>query len=174
LCFRLQTAANHINASLRQISKFHENLRIDASDDHNDRVLSQIQKIIDIWIKQDNVRNIIERYLPQNPHIAARDSDEPFKLLKQYPSLCGIWLFSLRYMMQNTGIAFCNGWGSVMYTAHLYNAARQEKLLKNIWKDMELALFLQDDDKIFIGNRPKKAEGTYAMILTGCSMSFYN
>jgi hypothetical protein len=134
-------------------------------------VLGQIQNIIDTWIKQDNVKKIIQRSLRQNPHIAAQIAGEPFRLLKQYPSLCGIWLFLLRYLMQDAGITFCNAWGSVMYTAHLYNAARQEKLLKGIWKDMEMALLLQGNDKMFIGDRPKKAEGNYARSLTRWVMS---
>ncbi|THZ80312.1 hypothetical protein D6C84_07552, partial [Aureobasidium pullulans] len=141
----LQTAARHIGASLNQNFKFHEKLRINTWDVHNDRVLKQIQKII-------------ERSLLRNPTIAAQIAGEPFKLLKQYPSLCGIWLYSLRYLMQDAGITFANAWGSVMYSAHLYNAARQQKLVNGIWKDMELALLLQGNDKMFIGDRPKQPE----------------
>ena len=36
---------------------------------------------------------------------------------------------------------------------------------------MELVLLLQDDDKMFVGNRPKKAEGIYTSSLTGLAMS---
>lgn len=63
--------------------------------------------------------------------------------------------------MQDAGITFCNAWGSVIYTAHLYNSAWQEKLVNGIWRDMELALLLQGNDKIFIGGRPKKPEGAW-------------
>lgn len=59
-----------------------------------------------------------------------------------------------------------------MYTAHLYNAARQEKLLKGVWKDMEMALLLQGNDKMFIGNRPEKAEGTYTGLSADLARSF--
>ncbi|THY50224.1 hypothetical protein D6C97_07087 [Aureobasidium pullulans] len=154
----LQTAARHIGASLNQNFKFHEKLRINTWDVHNDRVLKQIQNIITTWVAQDNVKKIIERSLLRNPTIAAQIAGEPFKLLKQYPSLCGIWLYSLRYLMQDAGITFANAWGSVMYSAHLYNAARQQKLVNGIWKDMELALLLQGNDRMFIGDRPKQPE----------------
>lgn len=73
--------------------------------------------------------------------------------------------------MQEAGVTLCNAWGSVLCTAHLYNASRQEKLLKSIWKDMELVLLLQDDDRMFIGDRPKEAEGTYTRSLTDRIMS---
>lgn len=135
-------------------------------------MLGQIQNTIYTWIKQDNLKKIIERSLRGNPTIAAQITGEPFKLLKQYPSLCGIWLFSLRYLVQDAGVAFCTAWDSVMYTAHLYNAARQEKLLKGVWKDMEMALLLQGNDKMFIGNRPEKAEGTYTGLSADLARSF--
>ncbi|KAG9648457.1 hypothetical protein KCU95_g18015, partial [Aureobasidium melanogenum] len=154
----LQTAARHIGASLSENSEFHKKLHIKTWDAHSDRALGHIQNVINTWIKQDNVKKIIERSLRRNPTIAAQMTVEPFELLKQYPSLCGIWLFSLRYLMQDAGITLCNAWGSVIYAAHLYNAARQEKLVKGIWRDMELALLLQGNDKIFIGGRPKKPE----------------
>ena len=123
-CFytRLQTTASHIDASLRQNAKFHEKLRADTWGAHNDQVLDQIRHIIDTWIKQDHVKKIIETSLRRNPQIGPQTAGESFKLLKQYPSLCGIWLFSLIYLMQEAGVAFCNAWGSVVCTAHLYNA----------------------------------------------------
>ncbi|KEQ58310.1 uncharacterized protein M437DRAFT_59780 [Aureobasidium melanogenum CBS 110374] len=154
----LQTAAEDIETSLKQNSEFHKNLHTKTWDAHNDRALDSIQNVIDTWIKQDNVKKIIERSLLRNPTIAAQISGEPFELLRQYPSLCGIWLFSLRYLMQGAGMTLCNSWSSVIYAAHLYNAVRQEKLVKGIWKDMELALLFQGTDKIFIGDRPKKPE----------------
>ena len=55
---------------------------------------------------------------------------------------------------QALGIDFANAWGSIMYTSHLYNAARQEKLLPKSWKDMEMVIALQSPEKIFVGNTP--------------------
>lgn len=42
-----------------------------------------------------------------------------------------------------------------MYCGHLYNAARQEKLLSKCWKDMELLMMLQSPERFFVGDRPK-------------------
>lgn len=154
----LQTGAALIETSFTQNFKFHENLRSKNWPPYNDQGLSQIQFRIDTWVKQDAVKIIIEQSASGN-NIVARDIDaEPYKLLKQYPSLCGLWLFSLRYLMQDSGIIFCNAWGSVMYSAHLYNAVRQEGLVESIWKDMEMVLLLQGDDKMFVGDRPKNTE----------------
>lgn len=91
----LQSGAALIEASLTQNFKFHENLRSKNWPPYNDQGLSQIQFRIDTWVKQDAVKIIIEHFASGN-FIVAPDIDiEPFKLLKQYPLLCGLWLFSL-------------------------------------------------------------------------------
>lgn len=154
----LQTGAALIEASLTQNSKFHENLRSNNWPPYNDQGLSQIQFRIDTWVKQDAVRIIIEQFASDNFKVVPDIDAEPYKLLKQYPLLCGLWTFSLRYLMQDAGITFCNAWGSIMYSAHPYNAVRQEGLLKSIWKGMEMVLLLQGDDKMFVGERPENVE----------------
>lgn len=83
---------------------------------------------------------------------------EPFRLLRQYPLLCGLFMFALKTRFQEVGVAFCNAWGSLLYTGHLYNAARQEKMLSKCWKDMELLIMLQSPEKFFVGNRPQGLE----------------
>ena len=83
---------------------------------------------------------------------------EPFNLLRQYPVICGLFLFALRLRYQELQIVFVNAWGSLMYTAQLYNACRQEGLLPKMWKDMELVIPLQGPDKFFVGDAPKGLE----------------
>lgn len=83
---------------------------------------------------------------------------EPFRLLRQYPLLCGLFTFALKMRAQEIGLAFANAWGSILYTSQLYNAARQEKLLLKTWKDMELLIVLHSPEKFFAGDRPKGLE----------------
>lgn len=45
-----------------------------------------------------------------------------------------------------------------MYAGHLYNAARQEKILSRSWKDMEMLIGLQSAEKMFVGDRPTGVE----------------
>jgi len=82
----------------------------------------------------------------------------PFRLLKQYPLLCGLFEFALKMRFKEAGIIFANAWGSIMYTGHLYNAVRQEKLLEKPWKDMELLISLQSTETMFVGGPPKELE----------------
>ncbi|EZF52372.1 hypothetical protein H103_04532 [Trichophyton rubrum CBS 288.86] len=57
---------------------------------------------------------------------------------------------------QEVSLAFADAWGSILYTYHLYNAVKQEKLLRNNWPDMDVIMGMQD--KIFVGDRPQTPE----------------
>lgn len=83
---------------------------------------------------------------------------EPFFLLKQYPLICGLFAFALKARYQELCIAFVNAWGSIMYSGHLYNAVRSEKLLGQPWRDMEIAITLQSPESFFVGNSPSTLE----------------
>lgn len=83
---------------------------------------------------------------------------EPFRLLKQYPLLCGLFMFALKMRAQEIGLAFANAWGSILYTTHLYNAARQERFLRKPWKDLELVIALHSAEEFFAGDPPKGLE----------------
>jgi hypothetical protein len=45
-----------------------------------------------------------------------------------------------------------------MYAGHLYHAVRNEKLLSQQWRDMELVTFLQGPENFFVGDVPRTAE----------------
>ena len=83
---------------------------------------------------------------------------DALNLLKQYPMLCGIWIFTTRLLAQDHGINYANASGSITYCAHLYNAARQEKMLESPWQGMEATIARHKPDGIFIGELPTKPE----------------
>lgn len=60
--------------------------------------------------------------------------------------------------MQQAGITFSNAWGSPLYLAHLYNAVKQEGLLKRTWPDMELIISFHTKERIFVGDKPTNVE----------------
>lgn len=97
--------------------------------------------------------------LKQNKDAAKLPPPEPFRLLKQYPLLCGLFSFVIQTKAQELGVFFANAWGSIMYTGHLYNACRQEKFLPKAWKDMELLIALHGTEPFFVGDPPKDSEG---------------
>ncbi|KAE8328063.1 hypothetical protein BDV39DRAFT_204464 [Aspergillus sergii] len=78
-----------------------------------------------------------------------RPFSEPFNLWRSHPLLCGLITYHLKIRFQEASVAFVNAWGSLLYTYHFYNAARQEKLLQGEWLDMDLIMGLQDG--VFMG-----------------------
>ena len=83
---------------------------------------------------------------------------EPFSMLRQYPLLCGLFTFALKKRFQQLSVTFANAWGSIMYTAHLYNAIRSEKLMGTAWKDMEMVISMQSPEALFVGDAPSTLE----------------
>ena len=81
-------------------------------------------------------------------------SPEPFRLLKRYPLLCGLWSFALKSHAQKISIKFLNTTGSAMFTTHLYNAVLAEGVLLHKWPDMEQLLGYQNPDAFFVGDPP--------------------
>jgi len=107
---------------------------------------------MDTWVKQEAVKKIISHALIQ---AGVRPMEHgPYYLLKQYPVLCGLWIYSLQYRAQVAGLNSVNAWGSLTYCAHMYNAMRQKKLLKSAWTEMEDAMALHQTRRIFIGDIP--------------------
>ncbi|OBR02109.1 Ank-repeat protein mbp1 [Colletotrichum higginsianum IMI 349063] len=76
---------------------------------------------------------------------------EVHRIMIYSPVLSGLFLFRLRTEMYDVGLAVANAWGSVTYTAHLYNALRGSRLLDGLWPDMEVMLTLLGDSGIWGG-----------------------
>lgn len=83
---------------------------------------------------------------------------EPYRMLRSNPLLCGLILFNFKMRAQELGVTFANAWGSIINTAQIYNAVRQEELLSRPWKDMEMIISLQSEETFFVGERPKGLE----------------
>jgi hypothetical protein len=116
-------------------------------------VLLEILDRINVFVKVDPIVKA-KRLLGVRGDV----SSEPFLLYKRHPLLCGLMTFSLKALFQETGIAFANAWGSILYASHIYNAARQEKFIENNWNDMEIAISLHGTEKFYVGDRPKAIE----------------
>lgn len=129
--------------------KFHRSLRIENWPRQNDQVLRQIAADVETFALTDIVQEIKKRIrMPLG---------EPFRLQRWHPVFCGLWAYNFLARHQEVGVAFAGAWGSILYTYHLYNALRQEKLLQFRWKDMELFEMLHQD-QIFPGGPPRAPE----------------
>lgn len=151
---QLVRTASGIRDSFQENLNFHQSLRIENWPKSNDASFADMIRVIEDWILKDMVAQKL-RSIQRN---MAVPDPQPFRLLKQYPLLCGIFTFALKMRAQEIGLAFANAWGSILYTSQLYNAVRQEKLLRNPWKDAELLISLHSPEVFFTGDPPKGLE----------------
>ncbi|KAL8915636.1 MAG: hypothetical protein Q9172_006818 [Xanthocarpia lactea] len=163
----LKRTATTIKTTIEENLDFHTSLRVTNWPKENDLVMKEMISVIDQWVLKDL---LAERARKLRKNLGV-EQQERFRLLRQYPLLCGLFIFALKSRFQEMGITFVNAWGSVMYTAHLYNAVRQEKLLKTAWKDMEFVIMMQSPEILFIGNVPSNLEEYFKRFLLSMGYS---
>ncbi|KAL8963152.1 MAG: hypothetical protein Q9183_005050 [Haloplaca sp. 2 TL-2023] len=150
----LISTARTMKKSVELNLDFHASLRVVNWPKENDFVLRELVKMIDTWVLKDVVADRFHKIKMQT----GTPRGEPFSMLRQYPLLCGLFTFALKTRFQELSITFANAWGSIMYTAHLYNAVRSEKLMSSAWKDMELVISMQSQEALFVGDAPSTLE----------------
>ncbi|GAB7338260.1 hypothetical protein MBLNU457_4586t2 [Dothideomycetes sp. NU457] len=153
----LQNEAQRIRLMMGNGFSCHEHKPLRHVPPPNSDDFSSIREMIHVWLDQDLVGSVLESIEQEHdPHVECKNGGH--ELLKQYPGLCGVWLFKIRLTIQRVGINFTNAWGSMSPCAHLYNAVRHEQLLESAWPGMERAMVLHKSDKIFIGEPPNAIE----------------
>lgn len=154
--YDLVSSAKYVENNIERVLKFHENLRVETWPKSNDQVLQMILYRINSWVKTDAVENARKR-LTRGSEFQAPPT-EPCLLLRNHPLYCGLLSYSIKALAQEASIVFVNAWGSVLYSAHLYNALRQEKLISNRWHDMDLILVMHKTETMFVGDFPKTVD----------------
>ncbi|KAM6523044.1 hypothetical protein FSOLCH5_003669 [Fusarium solani] len=138
---------------------FHENLKIQnwpASNDHQLRELSRLMK----WMGKDPVHGAKARVYTR-AGLPIPSEMEAHRILIYSPVLSGLYLFRLRTEVYDVGLAIANAWGSITYTAHLYNALLKERLLESQWPDMDVVLTMLGDSNIWVGGERPRTTGDY-------------
>ncbi|KAH7210118.1 hypothetical protein DER44DRAFT_775059, partial [Fusarium oxysporum] len=95
---------------------FHRNLKIENWPASNEGALCEFKQV------------------SQGARSLAMES-ERHHILVHSPILCGLVLYHFRAKVCNFGIAITNAWGSITYSAHLYDALRNEGLLNEHWTE---------------------------------------
>ncbi|KAB8222410.1 hypothetical protein BDV33DRAFT_201398 [Aspergillus novoparasiticus] len=140
----LETTARQVSNSTELNFERHKSLRVATWPRSNDLVFKDIQQAINYWVRYDP---LIEAKAKLN-----RPLSEPFKFWRSHPLLCGLITYHFKIRFQEASVAFVSAWGSLLYTYHLYNAARQEKLHQGEWLDIDLIMALQDG--VLVGDLP--------------------
>lgn len=101
----------------------------------NDQVIRYLSTSAKEWGLQDRVGQALAAAAINSD--GRRITSQPFHLLKNHPVLAGLMVFRLNLLMNEFGIDLCNAWGSAIYPAHLYNAAKQSAGLDAAWQDID-------------------------------------
>jgi hypothetical protein len=151
-CFReLQRVGELSGHTIKQHLPFFQEVPNSSWPSDNDVSLRALAEFIEEWISVDSVGNVVT--------FCAEAADKPyipkdFHLLRNHPLLCGTVCFQIRQNLQTFGIILDDCWGAIRFSAHLYNAVRQENLCTQVWQSMDYILQSHLLD-IFLGGLPK-------------------
>ena len=106
--------------------------------------------------------SLVNKWISQDEFIIARQRMErplgrPFFFLLHSPVTCGLFQSALLLRFQQRGMANANATEYISAVAHLYNAAKNEQLLGELWPDMEEIISLHGPDDIFLGQPPRNS-----------------
>jgi hypothetical protein len=73
------------------------------------------------------------------------------RTMRLWPVMAGLWLHHVRNRMHKASIDIANSWFAIQPSAHLYNAAMSQGLLKRVWHDMEALIGIVGEDQIWVG-----------------------
>ncbi|MCJ1287916.1 hypothetical protein MMC26_007268 [Xylographa opegraphella] len=139
----------------------------------NEMPIKQLSREIDQWILSDVFLEMKKKFKSPSLYNIANpeQSDEAYYLLSRHPLLCGTLAFKICLQIQEFGVILANAWGSVIYTAHLYNAVRQTGQLAIPWPDMDFIIDLHTPQRVFVGGAPTTPETFFkqASLMLGMS-----
>ncbi|KAL2069448.1 hypothetical protein VTL71DRAFT_14127 [Oculimacula yallundae] len=125
--------------------------------------IKEFYKNIDTLVLQDNVFDTKDEYSREIRGYPIGE-EERFYLLKRHPILCGMMAFRTILETHSIGVLVCNVWGSITYTAHLYNALHQKSNPVKPWPLMDQAITIHTEAQLFLGEAPKTIEDSCKQI----------
>lgn len=131
----------------QHFQRFRDQSHPNWPDVNNDN-LHSIKAQIEDWIQSDVIQTVISKAT------STATARQPYQLLRYHPVLCGLKIFRLRLLLQDSGIRLCNATGSVVYPIHLYNALLHSADLTMRWQDMDYILSVHSSQRIFAGPTP--------------------
>ncbi|KAK1987255.1 hypothetical protein LZ30DRAFT_799281 [Colletotrichum cereale] len=143
--------------SLARHLEFHKNLRIKNWPASNDQGLRELRRLME-WMGEDPVHGAKAKVY-RRVGMPVPSEMEAHRIMIYSPILSGLYLFRLRTEIYDVGLAVANAWGSITYTAHLYNALFRERLVEGQWRDMDLLLTLVGDSSVWVGDERPKTTG---------------
>jgi hypothetical protein len=147
-CFQaLSETMSVVLSNIENIQKFHKDLTIENWPQQNDEIMAAFVSEIKYYVHTD-------RYQIEAKRLKRINIPKPYYFLRNHPWSCGLLKYYIQTNFRDLSITFVNAWGSVMSCQHLYNAARNDKLLTKSWPDMDLCFAIQGPEPFFVGSPP--------------------
>ena len=123
-------------------------------------------RLVNKWIFEDEFKTARQRM--------KRPMGRPFFFLLHNPVTCGLFQSALLLKLQQKGMENANSKQHILAVAHLYCAAKNERLLSDLWPDMEEIISLGSKD-LFLGQLARNLKQYLSSYLTvrGCSMQMF-
>ncbi|KAF7186234.1 hypothetical protein HII31_12476, partial [Pseudocercospora fuligena] len=118
----------------------------------NDDILKQVRAVAQEWTQNDIIAEACANTRSKVP-----GKPRPHWLLRNHPVLSGLLVFQINALLQEAGMNVCTSWGSIIYPAHIYNAAKQSADLDSAWPDMDYLISVHSPQRIFVGAPPTDA-----------------
>ncbi|KAJ3173682.1 hypothetical protein HDU88_002771 [Geranomyces variabilis] len=148
----LRLCGARITESLKQRAKENPTVPIENWPAQNERSVELFQQFIDTWITGDRL-HAVRKHLAGNLGVGRKL--QPYSLMRRHPWLCGLMQFKMQLIAQELGMVLAGAWGSITYTAQLYEACRYSATLEGlVWEDMELVMEANGKEKLFKGRVP--------------------
>ncbi|KAK5151131.1 hypothetical protein LTS14_009627 [Recurvomyces mirabilis] len=133
-------------------------------DIHHVMRISAFMPWVDLQATDTKLRDLAQEWTQEDKigkHPISRTTHvqpKPFHLLKNQPVLAGLLVFYLNMQLNDGGLQLCNGWGTAVYPAHLYNAIHHGAGFKQEWDDIDYVLDTHSASRIFVGAPPTEPQ----------------
>ncbi|KAL9064344.1 MAG: hypothetical protein Q9161_008944 [Pseudevernia consocians] len=126
----------------------------------NEQAFGNVIAYINDWILGDAIGKVRRTAFRGTRRGDSRQQGEtePFYMLTRNPLLCGTMQLALTILKYNAGCVIAGAWGSVLYSAHLYNALQKNAILDVAWPDMEVFISVHTTSRLFAGDLPSTLE----------------
>ncbi|KAG8627469.1 hypothetical protein KVT40_004952 [Elsinoe batatas] len=148
--------------TLKEHLDFHGNpgLRSPNWPSTNDTFVERVVWDVETFILGDPVV-FTGKYMLQQTAKQLGRTREDFFLYRWSPVLSGLLMFNINLRMQELGLTLMNAYGTGIYMAYLYNGIKNQADQAQVqWPDMDFLINLHNEERIFLGQRPKTHEET--------------
>ena len=165
----LRRNAKNMHDSLAERKRMERGIKLPTWSTEDEKSLDVSTEELKFWTSFDPIevawKDAISRL--ERPDISM------FTMVRQ-PFACGLLLFRLRLQFQNVGLNLANAWGTILLTAHLFEACRHSGTVEGYqasligsstitqraavpmppWPDMDLVIDMHGEKEMFGGKVP--------------------